>query len=278
MRSKNKRIWIAEGERMELEPTIKPEPLPFPNRRKTVRRAEDIWQIRHTDALDTLLPDVRYDVKAILTTLHPIIEELRAEIKKIENLSIPERQAFKQQWSDVLGFSSDSIKRLIDRMKQVRPHTQASQCSIKTLVEGVLEDWRTSAEKKGVSIRCEGLENVPTILAYEWRLNSVFFSVISRAVHMTQPGGSVMVSGRLDQAKGTAVLEVKDTGPGLALPLCDAFNSGAELGFREMTASNAGHMFELQGARKIAEIHGGRISIERSEVAGTKVSISFPVG
>ena len=94
---------------------------------------------------------------------------------------------------------------------------------------------------------------------------------------MTQPSGSVTVSGQVDQAQGTVRIEVEDTGPGIALQLCDAFNSGEELTVKEITASNAWHMFDLQGARKIAEIHGGRSSIESTEGAGTKVSISFRV-
>ena len=260
-----------------MEPIIEPEPVPIPNRRKTVRRVEDIWKIRHTDALDTLLPDVVFDVKNMLIAVRAHLELLREEIGKIEEASTLERQEFRQQWIEIVDYASKAVKGIIDRMKQVRLHTQASQCPIKTLVEGVLETWSTIAEKKGISIRCQGLENLPTILAYEWRLSSVFFSVISRAIHVTQPGGSVMVSGRLDQAQGTAIVEVKDTGPGVALQLCEAINRGEELAVTEITASNAWHMYDLQGARKIAETHGGRISIESSKGAGSKCSIYFPV-
>jgi signal transduction histidine kinase len=260
-----------------MEPIINPTPVPIPNRRKLVRRAEDILKMRHTDALESLLSDLAFEVRNLLIPVPALTEELREEIGKIVEASTQERQEFRERWSSGLNFLNDHAQRLIDRTKQVRLHTQASQCPIKTLVEGVLEIWGTIAEKKGIFIRCQGLESLPTILAYEWRLSSVFFTVISRAIHVTQSGGSVTVSGRLDQSQGIAIVEVKDTGPGVALQLCEAFNRGEELDVTEIAASNAWHMYELQGARKIAETHGGRISIETSREAGTKYSICFPV-
>jgi len=260
-----------------MEPGIKPTPASIPNRRKTIRREEGRWKLRHTNALDTLLPDVIYDVKAILTTVYALTRELKEDIGTMEEASTADRQAFKKQWGDGLDFINHSIKRLIDEMKQVRLYTQASQVPIRTLVERLIENWRTFAEKKGISIKCQGLENLPAILGYERQLQSVFVSVIVRATHVTQPSGSVMVSGRFDQTQGTAIVEVNDTGPAVTSQLCDAFNRGEELDVTEIISTNAGHMFDLQGARKIVAICGGRISIESSKGSGTKCSIYFPL-
>jgi len=261
-----------------MEPIIKPKPVPIPNRRKTIRRQEDIWKLRHGEALDALVPEMAYDIKNILMLVHWHMQGLREEVSKIEETSAQERQAFRQRWSDRLEQVSDVAKRFIDRMNQVRLYTQASQCPIETVVAGVIENSCKIAEKEGISLRCQGLANLPTVFAYEWRLRAVFFSVISRAIQVSQPGGSITVSGRVDQAQGTAIIEVQDTGLVIALPLCDAFNSGEELNVTEQTKGfNAWHIFDFQQARKIAETHGGRISIESSEGAGTICLISFPV-
>jgi signal transduction histidine kinase len=212
-----------------VEPTMKVKAVPVPNRRKSVRRDEDIWKMRHTDAVETLLSDLAFEVRNILIAVPALTEGLKEEIGNIEKASTRERQEFRDRWSNGLAFLSERAKRLIDRTKQVRLQTKASQCPLKTLVEGVLENWRSIAEKKGVSVECQGLDSLPIVRAYEGRLQTLFFYIISRAIHVTQPGSSVTVSGQLDQAQGTAIIEVKDAGPSVPLNVRDAFNGGDEL-------------------------------------------------
>jgi len=256
---------------------MKVKPVPSPNRRKSARRDEDVWKMRHTDALESLLSDLAYEVRNLLIPIPALTEILREEIDKIVETSTEDRQEFKERWSKDLNFLIDHTQRLMDRTKQVRLQTKVSERPLKTLVEGVLKSWASIAEKQGVSVECHGLESLPTVLAYEWRLQAVLFNVITRAIHVTQPGSSVTVSGKLDQARGAAIIEVKDGGPNVPLNVRDAFNRGDELDTAEIATHKAWDVLNLQEARRIGEIHGCRISIESSEGYGTTCSICFPL-
>jgi signal transduction histidine kinase len=278
-----------------MDPTIKPNPLPFPNRRKTVRRDEDVWKNRHTEVLEALLMGVMAELRTPLTAARTFVEALKdldnleilreedAKIDvKIEEATPPgqltTKQLTKEEAQDVyLDRLSKNIQRVIALVEWARLPVQASDCQINTIVERELEIRRGYTETNGISIRCRGLENLPSILAYEWRLSHVFSTLIGCAIVGTPPGGSVTVTGRVNQDEGTVIVEVEKTGPGIALQLCDTFNRGEELKCTEIPPFIVGDPFDLQKARKVAEIHGGRISVESREGAGTKFSISFPV-
>jgi signal transduction histidine kinase len=212
-----------------------------------------------------------------LVVVPVLTEEIREDIGKVVEAAALERQEFKERWSDALKFITNKAQQLIDRTEQVGLQTKVSQCSLKTLVEGVLKTWTSIAEKQRVSVECHGLESLPTVLAYEWRLRTVFFCVISRAIHVTKAGSSVIVSGQFDQTQGTAIIKVKDDGPSVPLNVRDAFNEGAQLDTAEISTHKAWNVLYLQEARRIGGIHGCRVSIDSGEGAGTTFSIYIPL-
>jgi len=278
---------------MELAPTITPKPLPFPNRRETVRRDEDVWKNRRTEVLEALLMAVIHELRTPLTAARSLVEDLKdlehlevsiyEEGAKVEEATTPGQLTMKQlTGKEAQAVYLDRLSKNIQRVmavveKWARLPVQVSDCHLNTLVEKELELWRAVTEHLRISIRCQGLENLPTVLAYEWRLSQVFSAIIMRAVFMTRPGGSVTVSGHVDQAQGTVRIDVEDTDPDVTKEFGEAFNRGEELKGTGIPPFFGGGSAGLQQARKIAEIHGGRISLESSEGVGTKVSISFPV-
>jgi signal transduction histidine kinase len=253
---------------------MKVKPVPVPDRRKNVRRNEDHWKMRHTDALGILLSDLAYDVRNMSVVLPVLTEELREELGRIVEAAAQERQEFKARWMDALKYISDKAHQLIDRTKEVGRQTKVSQCPLKTLVEGVLKTWTSIAEKQMVSVECHGLESLPTVLAYEWRLQTVFFHAISRAIHVTPPGSSITVSGQ--QAQGAAIIKVKDGGPSVPFNVCDAFNRG-DLDIAGIATRKVWDVLNLQEARRIGGIHGCRVSIDSGEGVGTTCSIYCPL-
>ena len=107
------------------------------------------------------------------------------------------------------------------------------------------------------------------------RLAQVLDNLVSNALKFTPAGGRVDV--RLSAADGVALLEVQDTGLGLAE---DEQQQLFERFFRSSRASeNAipGTGLGLAIAKTIVERHGGRIELESAVDVGTTVRVELPL-
>ena len=118
-------------------------------------------------------------------------------------------------------------------------------------------------------------ETLPVIRGDTTKLRQVFINLLSNAVKFTSRGGSVTVSARHETDGGFAVI-VADTGIGM---------NEAELGiamepFGQVENSFA-RSFEGTGlglplARRMTELHGGRLTVRSVKGVGTSVEVYLP--
>jgi two-component system, sensor histidine kinase len=105
------------------------------------------------------------------------------------------------------------------------------------------------------------------------RLQQITTNLVSNAVKFTPTGGRVVV--RLQAREGRAVLEVEDTGEGIApadLPVI--FEP-----FRQVTQSRAGGLgLGLDLVRRLTELHGGTVSARSAgQGQGATFSVEIPL-
>ncbi|TMC56317.1 MAG: hypothetical protein E6J19_09435, partial [Chloroflexi bacterium] len=106
------------------------------------------------------------------------------------------------------------------------------------------------------------------------KLKQVLVNLLSNAVKFTPDGGQVGV--KADRTDGVVTIAVSDTGPGIAA------DDLAKL-FREFgqTASARGHEGTGLGlvlAKRIVELHGGRIWVDSELGRGSTFRFTLPVG
>jgi signal transduction histidine kinase len=96
-------------------------------------------------------------------------------------------------------------------------------------------------------------------------------NLVDNAVRYTPPHGSVQV--RCCPAPGEAVLEVTDTGPGIAPAdrerVFDRF-------YRRAAAQESGTGLGLAIVKAIAERHGARVALSEAPGGGLRATLSFP--
>jgi signal transduction histidine kinase len=96
-------------------------------------------------------------------------------------------------------------------------------------------------------------------------------NLVDNAVRYTPPHGSVQVRSRA--APGEAVLEVTDTGPGIAPAererVFDRF-------YRRAAAQESGTGLGLAIVKAIAERHGAHVILGEAPGGGLRASVSFP--
>jgi PAS domain S-box-containing protein len=118
-------------------------------------------------------------------------------------------------------------------------------------------------------------DHLPPLAADSTRLKQILLNLISNAIKFTEPGGSVLVSGRHATDVGV-VFEVRDTGSGMTP---DEIDTALEP-FGQVDASPAreheGTGLGLPLARRLAELHGGSLHIDSEKGCGTTVAVTLP--
>lgn len=135
---------------------------------------------------------------------------------------------------------------------------------------------RTLASAKQIAVRCETESELP-IRADETLVRRMLLNLLDNAIKYTPSGGSVSV--RSGVKNGHYCLRVEDSGLGIPQDLqpriferffrVDKARSRAE-------SDGGGAGLGLAIASWIAEVHGGKIELTKSDPAGSTFSVSLP--
>jgi len=139
------------------------------------------------------------------------------------------------------------------------------------LARAVVEAQRPSAEAKGIALEAAA-ERPVEVEADRAAMRALMENLVDNAVRYT-PAGSVAV--RCYKGVNEAVLEVEDTGPGIATAererVFDRF-------YRSESASEGGSGLGLAIVRRIAQRHGARVELlDAQGHAGLLVRVSTPL-
>ena len=146
--------------------------------------------------------------------------------------------------------------------------------SLKDVVHSVFVAVESLADEKKLALRIEVPNNLPTGRGDERRLTQVLLNLVGNAIKFTDQGE---VAIKASATNGAYTLSVCDTGPGIAP------NDQAKI-FEEFqqadssaTKKKGGTGLGLSIARRIIELHGGKIWVESEIGKGATFSINLPV-
>jgi len=130
--------------------------------------------------------------------------------------------------------------------------------------------FRPQAETAGASLVLDVSDDLPLLAVDPVRLSEVLNNLVANALRYTPSGGRVTISGKLAE-DGGAVLEVRDTGAGIApeaLPhVFDRFYKSAD---------SRGSGLGLAIAKNLVAAHGGQLSVESAIGKGTVMTVRLP--
>jgi two-component system, OmpR family, sensor kinase len=134
---------------------------------------------------------------------------------------------------------------------------------------------RSLAAQKQLTVRYEGTDELP-LRGDEALLRRLLLNLLDNAIKHTPREGRVTVSAR--PVDGEYVVEVEDSGSGIPE---DARARVFDRFFRAERARGAGEPLSGAGlglaiARSIAQAHGGRLTLERSDSSGTLFRFTVP--
>ena len=143
------------------------------------------------------------------------------------------------------------------------------------LVDNCIALVKERAASGLLRLSAEIAEDVPYLMADETRLTQILLNLLSNAIKFTELGGSIDVLARR-AGDGGVEFVVRDTG-------CGMTPGEVEIALEPFQQVDAGLARRHQGtglglplARKLAELHGGRLTVESQKGRGTTVTVALP--
>jgi len=139
-------------------------------------------------------------------------------------------------------------------------------------IEQAVRLTKRRAEEKGLSIVTDA-ENLPEIEADHRAVKQILLNLLSNAVKFTDKG-AIMVHGRA--GADSLTLRVIDTGCGIPPEHLPRLARPFEQVEQELTRNNSGTGLGLALTKSLAEMHGGKLSIQSEVGRGTIVTVTLP--
>ena len=155
-----------------------------------------------------------------------------------------------------------------------RLELQQQPVDLGAIVAESVESSLPTALEKGIDLRSH-VDTVPPLQGDPGRLAQVLDNLVSNALKFTPAGGRVDVA--LQASNGSALLEVRDTGHGLAEEEQERLFERFFRGSRAAEDAVPGTGLGLAIAKTIVERHGGRITFESALGKGTTVRVELPL-
>ena len=149
-----------------------------------------------------------------------------------------------------------------------------NEYSIKDMMQGVYVAVEPLAGNKKLSFKLEVAPDLPAARGDERRLSQVLLNLVGNAIKFTDTGEVAM---KASAANGSYTVAVADTGPGIA----DADQAKIFEEFQQSdsthTKAKGGTGLGLAIAKRIVEMHGGRLWVESALGAGSTFFFTVPL-
>ena len=166
---------------------------------------------------------------------------------------------------------SQVTKTLLE-MSELRTVPCNDSIELAPMIEEILADLSPVAEKKGVTLECDGNG---TMVGSDTLIYRLIFNLTENAIRYNRPDGKVRVS--VSQEDNNLVLRIADTGCGIP----DKYKESIFQPFfrvdKSRSRENGGVGLGLSLVWEIADIHGGKVQAEESTENGTVMAVTFPL-
>jgi len=165
----------------------------------------------------------------------------------------------------------DHITALLNNQTQRLPR---EPILLAELVSAALTAFAAPAQKAGLTLRAEVLEDTPLVMGNGQYLRMMLDNLIGNALKFTLAGGAITVS--LRGAEGQAILQVVDTGIGIAAEHQARIFERFYQVDGSMRRRYGGSGLGLALVKEIVEAHGGSVAVRSELGQGSAFEVILP--
>ena len=262
-------LEVSAG-RMNLQAYASPLDPALPG--STLMVFQDLTQIRRLELVRRdFVSNVSHELRTPLASIKALVETLQESV--IDDPASSER--FLKQMDVEVDNLTQIVQELLELSKIESGKTPLAleATSPYALISAASDRMEAQAKRSGINLIFEGETDLPKVMADASRIGQVFVNLIHNAIKFTAPGGSIVLSAKIE---GPVVCFcVSDTGIGInAEDLPRIFERFYKA---DRARSSKGTGLGLSISRHLVEAHGGKIWAESIVTQGARFYFTIPI-
>ncbi len=223
---------------------------------------------------DAFVQNVSYELRSPLTNIIGFADLLASETFGTLN----DKQ---RAYTDYIRASSVTLGVLIDNIldlatvdagvAELRLEPQNVPALIEKARAGLAATFPEVDGEKPLNLEVDIPETLPPLLADGTRIVQVLYNLLSTAARFSEPGGLVKLT--VIERNARMLFTIEDDGAHMSEQMRAELNAGSGATAGRQRGAGLG----LAIVRSFVSMHGGTISVERSEPRGSRVVVSIPV-
>jgi signal transduction histidine kinase len=226
---------------------------------------------RHkSEFLANMSHELRTPLNAVIGFSEVLLERMFGELNEKQDEYL---QDILTSGRHLLSLINDILD--LSKIEAGRMELELTEFDLPQAVDNALTLVRERASDHGIDLQSRLADDVGELVADERKVKQVLVNLLSNAVKFTPEGGRVEV--RAARNNGALEIAVSDTGIGIAPEDRETiFEEFRRVG-RDQAQQVEGTGLGLSLAKRLVELHGGRISVESEVGRGSTFTVSLPV-
>jgi signal transduction histidine kinase len=171
----------------------------------------------------------------------------------------------------LLGLINDVLD--LSKIEAGQLNLSLADYSLKEVVQSVYSAVEALAKEKHIALKVDVPPHLPAARGDERKLTQVLLNLVGNAIKFTDMGE---VAIKASAANGSFTVAVRDTGPGIAEAEQAKIFEEFQQADSSITKKKGGTGLGLAIAKRIIELHGGRLWVESSPGHGSTFSFTVP--
>lgn len=245
---------------------------------KTIEKAKKITKEKEEllRAKDQFILSIQHHLRTPFTPLKGYLERiLEGNYGPIENPIIRQKLFEMKKLSDILGSLMEDLLD-IQQIKMGKEILALEDCQIEKIIEGLIEELKPEAEKKGLYLNFLKTP-LPKMKLDKRRIREAIFNLLDNAIKYTNRGGVEIKASLIDKK---CQITISDTGIGMSKEEIENFLKGRIFERSEMAKKfyGPGRGIGLAIAVEFIKAHGGKISAHSEGFGkGTTFYVEIPL-